>query len=577
MRVFKTSRGLDPVTLIPGEDLVLAIDETHGLDLPHGVLADDHLGLDARRAIDDACFGLPTRWQKACGEHFVADGMWLPWLWESDLVAEAMLPGLSGALSVRGALRRHRPSAVRVVHDDALTRHVVALAAGGTGLPVTCSDLSRPPPGPAPRPGPVARRLRRAVLRATTRFGAPSLVRADSVLVVAYWPLMPLLDRMLADRRWRPAVSLGSLPTGPRRSLRSAVRAGWVGLPGPRDRARGRRAASAMIERAAAATPPALEVLGLDMGPLLFDATLALARERAGADLARLAMLRRVFEGGHVRQVVVPYDISRDGRLVVSAAQEAGVPTLLLQHGAYFVRQALHDMEVSDDVAVWSDPRRFPRQPRFRRPPEIVGYPGPRPPRRVRPATRPPAATRILVLGYGFDRFTAKLDGRFPLRHYLTALRALTRCLPDATVVLRPHPSDDPAPTLQMLERFSRANVAIDLSVDVLEALSRCDLCVGVPSTATLQAALVGTPVIALNVSGFEWCWPLGATTRVPIARSEAELAGWLERWATGTQLPGREDLLAALGAGDPAAAIERLLALLDGGGRRPRHTAKAA
>jgi hypothetical protein len=568
MRVYKTSRGLDPATLIPGEDLVLEIDETHGLELAHGVLADDYLDLDARAQIDDACFGLPERWQKACGERFVAQDLWLPWLWESDLVSDAMLPGLSGTLGVRRALRDHRPSTVRVMHADRRTQHVVAVAAAGTGVRVTSSDASRPPAGAAPRPLSLSRRLRRVVLRSATRFGAPSLLRADSVLLIAYWPLMPLLDRMLADGRWRPAVALGSLPTGPRRSLRAAVRAGWVGLPGPQDRARGRRDARAMIERAVGSAPPAVEVLGVDMGPLLFDATLALARERAGADLARLGMLRRVFGRDRVRQVIVPYDIAPDARVVVAVAQEAGVPTLLLQHGAYFLRHALHDMEVSDAVALWSDPRRLPRRLRFRNPPEIVGYPGPLPASRARPAARPPRRTSILVLGYGFDRFTAKMDGRFPLRHYLTAVRAVTRCLPEARVVLRPHPADDPAPTRQILERFAQADLSIDVSGDVLDALNRSDLCIGAPSTATLQAALVGTPVIALNVSGFEWCWPLGGPTRVPIARTEAELVAWLDRWAAGAELPGREDLLTALGAADSAATTERLLSLLNGQGR---------
>ena len=62
---------------------------------------------------------------------------------------------------------------------------------------------------------------------------------------------------------------------------------------------------------------------------------------------------------------------------------------------------------------------------------------------------------------------------------------------------------------------------------------------------------------------GFEWRWPLGADTTVPVARDGAQLRAWLERWAAGEALPGREDMLAALGAdiaGDP---VERMLAIL--------------
>ena len=49
----------------------------------------------------------------------------------------------------------------------------------------------------------------------------------------------------------------------------------------------------------------------------------------------------------------------------------------------------------------------------------------------------------------------------------------------------------------------------------------------------------------------------------MPIARNREELEQWLERWGRGEPIPGREELLAALGAdgGDPT---ERLLGLLE-------------
>ena len=94
----------------------------------------------------------------------------------------------------------------------------------------------------------------------------------------------------------------------------------------------------------------------------------------------------------------------------------------------------------------------------------------------------------------------------------------------------------------------------------MLALLESCDVCVGTTSTATLQAALVGTPVIALNLTGFDWPWPLGGETAVPVARDEEDLAAALERWASGERLPGRDDLLGALGAGHGDEGVERLL-----------------
>src|SRR4051812_3152772 len=169
---------------------------------------------------------------------------------------------------------------------------------------------------------------------------------------------------------------------------------------------------------------------------------------------------------------------------------------------------------------------------------------------------------RVVVLGAGADPVTARLDDRMPMIHYQAALEAITGQLPGASVVLRPHPSHDIAAAARIMERFPGHPIEVDRGTDILDLLRTGDLCIGVASTATVQTALVGTPVIVLNVFGFDWAWPLGGDSEVPVARSADELAGWLKRWAASETLPGREDLLGSLGAGrlDPTGALLRLV-----------------
>jgi len=64
---------------------------------------------------------------------------------------------------------------------------------------------------------------------------------------------------------------------------------------------------------------------------------------------------------------------------------------------------------------------------------------------------------------------------------------------------------------------------------------------------------------------GFEWRWPLGGETTVRAAHDERDLRTWLDRWSSGSPLPGREDLLRALGAStDGDDPTDRMLAILD-------------
>jgi hypothetical protein len=258
---------------------------------------------------------------------------------------------------------------------------------------------------------------------------------------------------------------------------------------------------------------------------------------------------------------------------MVLLAREAGIPTLMLSHGAYLLPEPFGDLDVCDEVALWTRAV-APAITDWDRPVHVVGYPLPHaepPPTR----TPRPRAPRIAVLGQLNVPSTCTLDERTTMRVYETALAAIARHAPDATVLLRPHPAQDRAATPAAIERFPALDVREETGGDIVEFLRDVDLCIGGATTATLQCALAGTPAIVLNLSGYDWRFPVGGDTSVPVARDAQTLDAALARWATGDPLPGRDDLLRALGA-DGGDAAGRLLSVLASGasGRVPRDPA---
>ena len=101
-----------------------------------------------------------------------------------------------------------------------------------------------------------------------------------------------------------------------------------------------------------------------------------------------------------------------------------------------------------------------------------------------------------------------------------------------------------------------------DATTPIDELLRSTDLCIGSLSTATLQAALAGAAVAVLNVSGFDWRWPLGGQTPVPVACDAEQLAEVLRTWRRDGSLPGNAVLLEALGTDRPG-TVERLKRLV--------------
>jgi hypothetical protein len=563
VNVHTTSSGLDPAALMPAGDLVLAADPLHGIDVPAGVTAHDHLGVEDRFRLDAAARDALARWRAGNDGVLTFDGVCLPEMWTFKLY-EAINRCLVGLTGLHRAIEAHRPRSLVLADAEPLTERIARAAALAAGIPLVAPP-DRPPPGMrawAPRV-PAGRRARGAVIRAASRWGVPSVLRPGATLFLSYWPLMPLLDRMLEDGSRRPAIAQQSRPASPARSLRAAAQGGWLGLPSASARAAaGRRAAAALRSLPA---PRAIDVDGIPAGKAIHHAVLQPMLVGAAETLAAVPVIRRAFAGGRVRRVIGTYDLEPYARLVLSLAREAGVPTFCMAHGAYLLPQPMSDLELADEVALWSAAIAPPIS-NLERPIHAVGYPLPHATSATRrfDGRREP---RVTLLGQTTAPSTATVDARVVMRHYMEGLRGIAAGAPGATVVLRPHPSQGMPPLAELAARFPALRIEVDRSSDIRSCVAASDIGVGSASAATLECALVGTPVVVLNVTGFEWPWPLGGTTAVPVARSADELAAWVRRWRAAGTLPGADELLDALGARD-GDATDRLIGALDGAPR---------
>jgi len=89
------------------------------------------------------------------------------------------------------------------------------------------------------------------------------------------------------------------------------------------------------------------------------------------------------------------------------------------------------------------------------------------------------------------------------------ALEAVSRTRPGTSVLLRPHPGDwDVASYKLFADRFPELDIETDQGSPIDQVIARCDLCLSGVSTATLQAAMAGLPVIFINPGGAHRPWP---------------------------------------------------------------------
>lgn len=551
--------GANAADLVVGRDLVLTATDAEALDLPSGALSDDYLSPAARREVDRIAKTALAEWQRHWHRRLEVDGIDLTWLLETELLADVFVRTVADVTAVRSALTALDPASVETPDGQPWLAAIVGAA--DPTRPVTTGRRETAFAGSKQ-----ALPLRRKVLDAMTAAGLPSLLRSRSVVLFGYWHLSPLFDRMLAERKDRPAVVLEALPHGPRRALSAAFRGGCVGRPGPLAR---RRLLGAVDRALANAAYEPFGGLHPFLERLLHARAVDLVRQRAGLDLARASTWRRAFRSRRPAWLVVPNDVMPDTRLAVTIARAAGVRSLVVQHGVYLpappdaeeVDDRIGDLETAGEVAVWSGVTGAAIDDGARTI-HVIGYPLlSRVP--VRPGAPVVKRLRVLVLVQTPERVTVTTDARMSGTHARVAARAVLARYPDAFVTLRPHPSRGSEAMERIAKDLQTGAVSVDVSTEIHDLVQRHDVCIGAKSTASFQAALGGAKVVILNLTGTEWKWPLGGDTPVLVARSEDELEEHLVRVVSaGNEWPGRAELIDTLGApyGD---GTERLLEIL--------------
>lgn len=545
MQLHATTDGLDALGLVPGRDLVTRAAIEHGATLPHGVLLDDHLDANARAEVDAAAHRALAQWRAAVDPVLSWNGVSLSEIWHVELFSEIFLPAVHLLFALRAALRDDAPG-------DLVARRLGPTRVGAARAAMEPAGwrVRDATPGPDPidayygRPPLTVRTL---PARLVDLVGVPSMLRGE-VLVLAYGTTVPVLERLATNGTLRPVVH-GGLPPAPGLATRAARAGGWTGRPGLLSRARAARRADRRIAQARDVRL-AIEVADANLGAVLARGALDFLAAQARETFAWAALLDRALGRGRVRAVLLPFDWEPPSHVVATVARRHGVQCLALQHG-YEPRKVFSPGGIAGRVGVFSewDLEATAEHVDGR----IVGDTR-RPQARPGRARRDDAMTRVVVLTEHRMRVSAHVDDRITAMHATTAIDAVREALPSADIVLRPHPSAARAP----IERLATGlGARLDRTTPILELLAGADACVGATSTATLECALVGTPVVMLDLVG-GWAPPLDGSTDVPYARNGNELAQLLPKVLAEDPPPGSSALLHGLGheVDDPIAAV---------------------
>ena len=441
IRVWSTSAGLDPGDLVAGRDLVLDLDPRHGVDLARGIYVMDALPAAERFEVDHLAAQALDRWRADIDSELTLDAVPWAWIWELDLF-EIVNPAVAAAYALRAALRDLGASTAEVMDVDPRGELLVRAVGRDLGIEVLRAPGAvslRPTPGPQHRL-PLWRRLRRLAFNSAAHLGTPTLLRRDSLLIRSYWPLTDVVDRLIDRPDARPALSLQNRPSGAWRQLRTALKGGWLGSPTPLDRRRAARLLPAA--RAAIDAGPGLVADGLQLGAVVRPDFRALAERRLTADAALARSVRRGLRRRPPARLLGRSDAEPSERLVGMLAREAGIPSLLIAHGAYLLPSELRDLEHCEEAIVWSRavaPTMTWREGRV----HVVGYPLTHSPPPVR-SPAPPTSPVVAVLGQLGVETTCTIDKRVTAESYTTAIEAVLARFPDGKVVLRPAPGRGP-------------------------------------------------------------------------------------------------------------------------------------
>jgi hypothetical protein len=540
--------GLPDAELRTGRVLSLEVPFTESLRLPAGVALDDYIPGGARTHVDAAAWSHLRAWRARRAGELTSDGVDLTHVWEVELLAACFMPLARLRAALPGVLSQLGPRRLVGVGLAPQMLRLVAAVAGEHGAHAVASADA------GGRVGELPRAASSRAVRLLAAAGFPGRVRG-TVVCVPYWHLQPVVSRLASRHSPVRLVAYGVAMSWATRSqqLRVVRLGGWLGHPSGRARARSAAHAARLIDAVAAdrAPTPDAAVDALALGEL---------RRLAPETFARIAQARRGFAAGRARLVLVPFDSPADMRILLLAAHERGVASLLVQHG---FDAALNDPDksVAGHVACWSQRDRDDVKRRSAAEVTVTGNPGV-----THLATRRAGGAarrgRSVVLVEYPSRLSAQVGARVCAQHTAAALAALERARPGTTAVIRPHPADlRPGAYLRLAAAHPKLAVEVDHATPIELLLATADLCVGALSTATLQAAVLGVPVVFLDVAGLRRPWPFDDADGLPRADGVDELADAIDAALARPDVAGREAAADALGVRPDA--VERVCELV--------------
>ncbi len=290
-----------------------------------------------------------------------------------------------------------------------------------------------------------------------------------------------------------------------------------------------------------------MRVEGVDLSAALRAWRQTVLARRAAGLLRIWQSVEQWIERVRPAAVVVSDDATPLCRAMVHAARVRGIGSLVVQHGAPCVCFGFAPL-LADRIAVWGDaaqqqlvawgvePRRIVRVGKTKRQPKNrsrrVGWL-----RRSRPK-------RVLVLDTAVPRDQRPDATGFHLttRTYRTMIETACRVLarwPNLLVTVRPHPRRHDRGIWRVITtRFSGFAVRIDGQQSLDRQLQQADVVISFASSAGIEAASIGKPVIQMLPEGSAEILPARQWGLLGTARTAAELSLWLQHCLDGTPAP---------------------------------------
>ncbi|MEO8633704.1 MAG: hypothetical protein ABI587_00365 [Gemmatimonadales bacterium] len=280
------------------------------------------------------------------------------------------------------------------------------------------------------------------------------------------------------------------------------------------------------------------------------------------------------YRAGEVRALLGAQDFLPHMRTRMLACRTLGIPTILMQHGAYHAHRPAgrgdRNHQIADHTLTWS--RAVSRELTdwgLTRPTHVIGWPQGTAPIAGEAAVLRAASASVerpwVVLATGSSSDTAELPYDQGTQFLAEVLPALRAARPDVPIVLKGHPFYDSEERLAELCRtLGISGVTIQVGqINMWEVVAGAAAVIGTKSTSVFSAAALGVPVAVYYPFEDEPWFDRYADT--PVARTPAALTALLQRdpvtWNTSPGASVRQQFRTDVRAARRLVAVVRKIA----------------